>query len=484
MNCVSWIILKSSLKKKVGNTDNLKGMKNLITFFFLLISTVSFGQRSLLTDSTKAIRDFLTILNDTLENRTFVEGKGKKSFLISDKSLNRYLAREISYFISGTTDFSFYKAYTTFSNADKRLSFFYNHPFKDKNTDQLKGTVGGGIKGAIIDGITTIYNGSTFNNDVGLFFNYTNLSETGRIAFDKKSKSKVNERRKYYVDVISTAAELKWKKFRELNKDKNLLPSDLRENFLSSLLKESVNEFYANELSQSEEFINYSQSWWMGFNVYLPLGRTSYIFTNDLNKNTSPKTQNHEFKNLEIKGNLNYFRSREKLPFLLRAELTVANYNNILVYDNYSPEGLLLEKFTNIKKNQSYAYTDTSAVKGRIFKQTISKDGKKSDLYVGKYESFTKITLNPSLLFPFRNSNYLKGIRFFGNIDLQKEWKNSNAGFAIPLSFQGKEDKKVNLELATTIKDLSNSFGTYSKLSDRLNVGINLGLPLSNFFFD
>ena len=455
----------------------------LIILFFLFISSLSYGQKDLLADSTQAIRDSLSITNDTLEKRTLITLKGKNGFLISNKSLNRYLAREVSYFMSGANDFSFYKAYATFNSADKRLSFFYNHPLKGED-NLLKGTIGGGIKGSIIDGITTIFDGSSFNNDVGLFFSYTNLSNSGKIGFDEENKAKANERRKYNSDLISTAAESKWKKFRELNKDKKLLPSDLREKFLQTLMEESVNSYYASELSQMEEFINYSQSWWMGINAYLPLGQTKYSFTDDFNKSISPTIKTKEYKNWEIKGNASYFRGRKVLPFLIRAELTVANYNNILVNENYAPENLKLDKFINTNKVQSYSFVDSTSSKGRIFKQTIAKDGRKSDLYVGKYESFTKITLSPSLLFSFRKGNYLKGIRLFGNIDLQKEWKNTNAGFAIPLSFPGKEDKKVNLELAATFKDLSNSFGTYTKLSDRLNVGINLGLPLSNFFFN
>lgn len=457
------------------------------SFFFSLFMFIgifcSYGQRSFLNDSTVVIKDSIKIIYQKTEIESRKITKDSSGILLSESSLNRVLARSISYFMSGTNDFSFYKAYATFSNEDKRLSIFYNHPLKGDN-QLLKGTIGGGFKGSIIDGVTSIYDGGTFNNDVGLFFNYTNLSESGKIHFDGNNKAKANARRKYIADVIGKSVDEKWEKFRKLNNDKNLLPSDLKEKFLKGLLDESLSEYYDNEIKQLSDFVNSCQSWWWGLNAYLQLGQTKYAFTNALNKNTVPTIKEHEFKNWDIKANINYFKDKKRLPFLLRAELVIANYNNILVYDNYSPKDLSLEKFSNTSKSQSYTFSDTTSTKGRVLKQTVSKDGKKSDLYVGQFETFTKITVNPYILLPFKNGTYLKGVRIFGNFDLQKEWKNTSAGFAIPLSFQGKEDKKVNFELVTTFKDLSNSFGTYTKISDRVNVGINLGLPLSNFFFD
>ncbi len=466
---------------------------NLTISIFIVLTIAwkgSFCQSISKFDSIKVKIDSITQVENARTDFISYHRNGivdsTKGILVSNRSLNKYLAKETSKYLSGGNDFSFYKTYAAFNNTDKRLSFHYNKAFFQKDS-LLSHSFGVGFKGNLVNGISTIYSKGEFDNDFGIILNFTKYLKKGDIYFDKTSKGILKARRLNNADKIYKNALEKISKYKAQNFDLSLLPKELEDIFITKLTADAVNNLYEMELKEAKDLINKKSNCWFGMNLYFPVGKTNYDFTDSLSYLIKPKApiiDAKKFKAWEIKGNFaTLCVSKNKIAVLSRTEITIANYNNVFVLENFGPQKMLLDKFINTNKIQTYAYIDTSKTDRRIRKQTITTDGKKSDLYVGKYQAFTKITLNPSILIGFQKETVLKGIRFFGEIDLQKEWRNVSFSFALPFSFEGKDDKKVNFEIVTTFKDLTNSFTTYPSFFDRLNVGINLGLPLSEFFF-
>ncbi|MBL0300577.1 MAG: hypothetical protein IPQ23_02570 [Cytophagaceae bacterium] len=427
-------------------------------------------------DTSKIKNDLRTIFSD-IQPKTKIPEVDTIWKLSSNNTLKTILENQISYFLTNTKDLSLYSAQATYESKDGVFSLQTNN----SNGGYIYGM---GLQGDIKNGVSSIFGDNTFNKDFGVSFHLKKVWN-GSIYFTKESAKYMKHNSEFVQNQLLNKSAKEYKEYF----DGNLSPPDtIEKEKRKELVKKYEKEYYDLEFEKASKLVNASKNWWVGGMIYFPVGKTKYLVTNEVLANNPPLIEAKYFRKYEIVFDANrYWWSKRKLSSLGTLAFKITNMNNIILQEDFGFENFKLEKFTKATNSESYTFIDSTQI-GRTIKTQYNKSSKDSTFYKGAYQNYTRITLSPSILFglwgSYRDKLPLKGIRFFGNFDVQCKNKYQEVGFGLPFSFKTKDEKKINFEIVSVWKDLANNFGEYKKPKDRLSVSLNVGLPLTGFFLN
>lgn len=254
--------------------------------FCLLLSNIGFSRSLQIGDTVK---QSLKSTSDKLKKdkqQIELKSNGEKSLLLSNKSLDKLLANQVSYYISGSENISFYKAQATYVSKDGKLNLESNFPMGKKGNSPW-GILTIGAKANIENGVTSIFQKSSFNKDFGIIGAFKFLKKSVKISFVHNSPNKMDYYRDYLVSKISLEAKKEYETFLKAAGDFDNIDK-INQSKTKKILREAVDKFYKLELEEGKKYHSSASNIWLGADWYLPLASSEYLISKDVSSLIEP----------------------------------------------------------------------------------------------------------------------------------------------------------------------------------------------------
>lgn len=418
--------------KKIEPTKNIKGKYTTIGFFNEEVNE----------------NNLIHFLNINIDSN-----------LTSAATLNSFFAIKTSTYLSEASDLSLSKAYAVLDNSDGRLFIGGTINKKQSTTEFARFLFTGGIKANVKDGFANLFSAKSFNNDIGLSLKAT-IFGRGSIWFDKEyssQKEKTALKRRHLANELLNNFDAELNKFRR--NATNLADSAETVTSFAEDYSEQMKEEFAQKEAEyiiKHNMYNVSHNWWIGFDIYVPVTKTTY---NSVNKFTDINVKENNFRPYEFNFTYTNFWDKNiwnKNPFLWRgttlltfkASLLANNSVNASLINPYSFEQYLMRN--SILDTLSLAQLESKSI------------------YVGDFERFITPKISGKLVYmPVQYIGLSAAIeKSFGKVN-DLNWR-----LGVPFSFKDNDGKsKINFELV------------WREVSKEHSVGVSVGLPIGSSIF-
>jgi len=433
-------------------------MKHKLIFIFLaIVLTINrgFSQIERVTED---------ILNEIKADIIATDSDTSK--LITSTGFNVFIQRKALNYLTGVSDLSLAKFYSSYSDKDK-LNLGFNLPVLGPKTRRLAFVFNPILVADVKNNFSTLRKDGKWNNDIR-----GGLKVTWLIPFKTMNfLSDMNINRANDLRILRT------KKYNELKeKFKNEIKANTNTvRLINGLLEEPTNAIISNnkmkkKKSESFEGIGIAEADYLEEEKAYTWLQTAWFSAWAL----FPITEAEKFVSID---NSQPFEKTKFELWEINFQFTyLTDFNNIGTF-YFSP---WIRCFQNNSANADLMttvdYGQYSQFPGINLQNLALLESSKA--YIGTYEEFMTTNFNFQVVYitPFQNTLIKPGLSF----RFEKNWGNfspANLRFGLPLNIQGKK-KPINFELQYRINDIYNYMSKQDHKPKR-TVGISLGLPIS-----
>jgi hypothetical protein len=445
-------------------------MKNIIPIIVLC-----FKFSFLLSQSTTKsdISDSIKKLNDA--------PAASPNMIVSYRTLDLFFAKKIAFYLSGSKDLSLFNNYAVLDFGDDKAKIGWNINVSKHGSPRISNVFTVGLQAAVAKNFATLFSSKKLNNDIGVDLKYSHIFR-GSIWFDrnvqiqrlftgppktKPQKILMNEKRVLITESLKLDSARLWADYdKYIAALKKEYPAadfiETEEKGKAEAIKKKIlKSYFENELEQLEdpenEAYNKSFAQWISINSFIPVTKTTYFGTSDLNQaplDLITRKWNFAF-------NYNMLKEYKRNKLFLNGGIVIFKNNNA---DAGIMEELNLEKYKLIS-----TVADTSTI------ATLSSD----QIYFGNYETFWTPSVKGQLVF-YPSWSQRLGI----DLSLVKKFGKDQAldfvlGFPIMLTGQN-EDSPVNIILQLKMPDINNKNEPEKTLKEKIQIGFTVGLPFNS----
>lgn len=445
--------------------------------FFFIFTGYSIAQETTAPELPTTIRQLYD--KDT---KIFREGEVKDTLAFNKKMLNILFTKEISNYLTESSNLNTRKAYAVLSEEDNRLFLggSFTNPFKKRNPiDRLIGLHTLGIKADIKDKFTTVFSSDELNNDLGISYKYTYIGR-GVITYStrdsKKAKNsdrkKVEEFRKKYL--LDEFLELESKKSIETASQKqsktdvvNQLEGKSVSKLKNQIPKSTVNELYQKVLEEEAEtvvkqkwFTNY-YNWWISLETFIPVTETEYKTSENI---TSNQINTSSYSPFEFEFSGNFFIKTAGWGSLQTRGI-LEGYNNNTIRAELTDE---IKPFTFLEFQEQI---DENQNEGN---NTFFAQLDDNNVNVGEFREFFTTGLRGELVYFFPDKLWGKDFSFIGlSASYEKffgDYDAENWRLGVPFVLKDKEGKAtINFEVQ------------WREINKEHTIGFSIGVPFGKF---
>jgi len=401
--------------------------------------------------------------------------------LISYRSLNKFFAKKVAYYLSGSSDLSLFTNYAVLDFGEDKATIGWNINASKKSSNRVSDVVTISLQSAVMKNFAILFADKNLNNDLGLNLKYTKIFK-GSAWFDNKKqtqriqaagvplttqKAKMNLKRKLIVAEINI--ELIKLAFHNVLYFQNLsrleIPDSLIEQEKEARFKilktEAIDKYYARELEEMENEDNavYKKAFsqWISFKSFIPITKSTFTGTADITKTPSELVSRKWMFGASYSAI--YESKRNKLFINGSAEIVKSNSIDASLIDEVS-----IDKFKLLSQN-----LDTS-----VFEKVNSES-----IYLGNYEEFWTPSITAQVVFyPQFSKNVGIDLSF-----IKKFGKDQAFDFilGLPITLTSQDgDSPFNIILQAKFRDINNKILPEKSISDKLQIGFKVGLPFNN----
>jgi hypothetical protein len=414
---------------------------------------------------------------------------------VTNRGLNIFFAKKLSYYVSGTRDLSLYQFTTAADIVEGRFSFNYNQGFfRDSFNDQkLKALLSIGMETDALQGIGKLWSAEKkWNDDIGINLKLTIPFPGATIKFDKTTQSenallevldslKANqkdnikmERDDILLKIKSDIAEDVSKFINWYDSSKSLEGRKVArvEKFIKTSKEKYQTQFFEEEAKALEEggkeTYNVSYMSWLSLYGYIPVTTKGNDYIKTIADTAILANKVYRFY---FNADVNFFLESTKFgSVVFRLGYEGRNMNEILA-EKVTTTDITLYK-------QIHQNNDTI-----LFSQIEKKQP-----YLG---SVKNVYLNA---FNLQVTVFPKALKYVGlNVHFQAVFKVEKEAvkypsklivgipFSIPADKEG--EKRVNIEPQLVMDDILNQFEPAKSAKNKLSFGLKLGLPLGSIIY-
>ena len=436
-----------------------------ITTFFLTTNA----------QSASGIIEILKETNAKISALPCTKGSGN---LISNRAMNLFLAGKVGSYLSEESDLSYYKNNITFNSADGLLSLNHNL-FQPSGADDVVRSfmvvgVKAGIEGSLSRGSKT-----TSANQFGFTLRQTWLGKPNTlyqkcspdISHYKSSKVVIDALRAGILYNIESEINNKSKTFEDgliHIKSTNVSGENIdsvkeknRVQFYSSMKDEYDREFADRQAQLLLNTKNYSRitSSWTNLMVYVPLIRERFVLAETV---LSPLNRRFAYP---AKISLIHTRFIESLK-AGRLFLSLGGE----VYLNNTASSNEMKTYTDVEY-RSHGGNDTTG---------LAKFNSAS-IYIGKYSNFVTTSVKGKVVYIPPNWHFGIALMLIKNFG---QYNPLNGTIGVPIVLINKNSNpSVNFEFDVHYFDLTDSILPYTKIGDKVSIGITMGVPFSKIIY-
>ncbi len=426
----------------------------------ILFATESFSQvtnQSILDSIKKEI-----IITDTTSER-----------LLTPTGFNVFIQKKTLNYLTGVSDLSLSKFYSTYTTDDDKLNFGFNIPVINSNSRRLILVINPLLEAEVKKNFATLYKDGEWKNNIRSGLKVTYLFPFSTMNFfgtesenDRKDDFKILRTKKYYELERKLREETSAKTTKvalvryPTSAPDSVLPTDQPISVRKMKKKrnesfESIGIAEADYLEKERAFTWLKTAWISAWTLFPVTKSERYISPNntqsfqktkfdlwDINFQITYLVENKKFGTLYFSPWIKYFQNNSANADLM----TPVDYQQYSQFPGANPQNLAI-----LETNKAY---------------------------IGIYKDFMTTNLNLQLVYitPFQNILIKPGISFRYEINWG-DYSPSNLRFGLPLSIQGK-DKPINVEFQYRINDINN-YKSLAEHKPTKTVGISLGLPIS-----
>lgn len=429
--------------------------KNLIPF--LLFMCIILADRLYAQDST--VHTVNLSNTDVTENRLRPQlSEIGGNSLTSKATLNVFFANKVSTYLSEASDLSLSRSYAVLDNSDGRLFLGGTFNAKKDNREFQRFLFTAGVKANVKDGFANLFGSGKINNDIGLSLKGT-IFGRGIIWFDKDPKTQKNKVQRKRVQIVN---ELLSDFDRDLTKYRNNLTGlsdseDDVKNYISEYEEEMATKLAEKESDFiiKKKLFNLAHTWWVSFDLYLPVTESSYKTVADFSTTSVKNTAYRPYELNVIYSNL-WEKNKREGGTIFGKGVTLLTFKGSLIANN-SVNASLIDSYSFDK------YLTQTSVVDTLFLAKL----KSNSVYVGNFEQFITPRLSGRFVYmPFQFIGLSAAFeKSFGKVD-DLNWR-----LGIPVSLKDKEGKsKINFEVVWREIGKDHSFG--------LSVGLPIGATI------
>lgn len=403
-----------------------------------------------------------------------------KELTFNKKMLNILFTKEISNYLTESSNLNTRKAFAVLTEEDNRLFLggSFTNPFKKRRSiDRLIGLNTIGIKADIKDKFATVFSSGDLNNDLGISYKYTYIGR-GTITYSSKSKKgksdkeKIETYRKDYLldEFLDEKVNESVKTITQKN-NKNEVINELNGKPKSKLLNTvSKSDFDALYLSILEEeadnttkqkwYTNY-YNWWVSLETFIPITRTEYKTSENIESNVINTSDYSPFE-IEFSGNF-FLKTASYGSFQFRG--IYEGYNNNSVRAELKD---LIKPFSFIEFQQQI--DDSQNTGDNTFFAQLDEN----EVNVGEFKEFFTNGIKGEIVYFLPEKVFGKDLSFIGlSASVEQyfgEYKAKNWRLGIPVVLKDKDGKStVNFELQ------------WREINKNHSVGFSIGVPFGKF---
>lgn len=446
-------------------------MKKLLLFFLLLHRFQS------LHSQAAAITTNLVNTDNAVNNS--IGAGGTVPQLVTPRGLNKYFAKTIGYYLTGSNSSSLNRNYLFLNAGDNELVFGHNRYFAQAN-GRIRSVWTVGFKAELNKKFAELLNNNGASANMGLNLKYTRYL-TGTVFFDGPvtpgpQKCAMNHLRRIYLMDLIRKINDESNQFEAGIADFNLNPGNNTCGGQVASTTQSRTDFY-NKLLQKYEDLYYEKEvellenagaknavrvgWWSitGFVPFTPVRYQTITTTTML-----PVEKADYLAELNWSGNFLYDSDVWGRVLLSAGISGVAN--------------------NSVKSEKMQTYSINEIVPLGINDSVYKKDHN-GDIYLGDYSSYLSGVTNFQAIFFPKNAN---SALFTGNwgvsakfeYEFQGTTDKINLRFGIPFVVKGKDDENpVNFEVQFKLNDTSR----WTNEGKNYSIGISVGLPFSSILY-
>ncbi len=419
----------------------------------LFLSLTSFSLQAQISYENVPKSDLIS-QSDTLFDKYKIALSSKK--LTHNDVLNVFFARQVTSYLSSSSNLSFSSAYATLNSENDRLTIGGVISNRKTKNQKLSTVFQVGLEANVKNGFSEIYKSGEAQNDIGINLKLTGISK-GIIKMTTSGGG--NQKQKLSLYRESLVKELNDERKKKLtpyeSKLSKSLPNEEYET-INSFYESIDSEYTIKYAEKAAEFItstnNYTSSImkWITLDLYLPITNSEYKFSNNIN---APEFRTEDFYPARASIIPSLLYSRPKLGIIFTSVDFGVFQNDVVKTDQV--------KTIEFGDYVSQGGTDTLNI-ARFNNDTV---------YLGAYDSFLTYKIGAELTYFLPGKMNYTGL----NLGFEKQWSKSdfsstNYKIGIPFSLKDKEGKpKVNFVLLWREK--------FKKRS----IGITIGLPIGEF---
>ncbi|MCU0433293.1 MAG: hypothetical protein MUC87_07565 [Bacteroidia bacterium] len=452
-------------------------MKNLFSLFLLLYCGNLSAQKQQDLQPLISYVDSLRVDNQRIIN-------GNKQIL-SDPAWDLFMKRRIAYCLTADGNVSLFHNYVFADISDARFSFGRNIGYSAKNNKKLHSILSLGISADADDdkNFSAIYTNGKFNGSISADIKFTHFF--GRsVYFGKTNKQKGIVKRSnftgflfsgvtksgYQKSVMDSVRSQCYntinKKLSEdtarFNKQVAGVPHNdsVYQRLLGKFIETKMEEYHdlraeteADALEKGELY-NANRACWWSLSAQIPITGSRF--------NVADTYSAYAFKretwkwNISAQINILYERVKGQQYYF---------YLGGAIFNQNSAESGDLE-LLNIDKYKGNGGINTNVINSG------------QSLYVGNFNVFEdgNLYLKFVLLSPFRRIDWA-GLSFFAEQRFRKNQQVTNLYLGIPLTLEGENDQRINLELQCIWGNVLNAMSAEKNAQDKFTLGFKVGIP-------
>lgn len=409
------------------------------------------------------------ILNELKTDISKTDSDSNK--LITNTGFNVFMQRKAMNYLTGISDLSLAKFYSSYSTDNDRLNFGFNIPFSNPYTQRLAFIFNPILEADVKNSFSTLYKDGKWKNNIRGGFKLTYLLPFSTMNFWSNS-SKMSRKKDLKI--------LRTNKFNEI--DKKMTEEFTTKNTKVTLLDGSTEVPTSNPVTdkaiqkkrnesfeivgiaeadylEKERAFTWMQTGWFSAWTMFPITEAEKYISID---NSQP-FQSTKFKQWEINFQFTYLLESSKIgsffisPWLKHFQNNSAN----------------ADLMTNVDYNKYSQFPGSNPINLALLET--------NQAYIGSYKEFMTTNFNLQFVYitPLQNTLLKPGFSF----RYEKNWGDfspTNLRFGLPFSIQGKE-KPINIEIQYRINDI----GNYKSVADHKpteTVGLSLGFPFALFY--
>lgn len=422
--------------------------------------------------NTDAQPDF-TPLNTISTDLNTIHTNVPATDVVTNRGLNNFLAKKLSYYISGTKDLSLYEFNTAVDIVDGRFTFNWTEGFRNHATNdtKLKALVSLGLETDGLQGIGKIWNGNDgWNDDIGFNVKLTVPLISGIYSTQTQRDNMKAERLLLLSKIQDDIARDRSQFQSGYNSISTLYPAIATNKTTAFIAKERekyTTKFFEDEadaLSDGElETYNLSYMLWTSIYGYIPATTKKDAYIENLNDTIK---QNKIYRGY-VNADMNLFIESSRLGsivFKIGYEGKMINEITANKVDKID-----IDQFKQLSKQN-----DTAIL--ALIKQKQPFNGSVTNKFL--HGMNVQLTIFP------------KGLKYFGlNFIFNPVFNAPSNAVKYPAKFiiglpisipAGKDDKRVNIEPQLVINDMFKESDPSKSIKSKLTFGFKIGLPFGS----